>query len=189
MTFLPLTNKHITSLLDLCMKGNQLAQMEVYNRYYKAMYNTALRIVKSSDEAEDAMQEAFLTAFTKLNTLKDKEGFGSWLKRIVINQSITMYRKQIHHLDVEDEKIGENIELDSLNDQEIASEIKTQEVLTAMDNIKNNYKTVLTLYYIEGYDYEEIAEIMNLSYANSRTMLSRAKESLRSKLNLKTKIA
>lgn len=163
------------------MKGNRLAQMEVYNRYYKAMYNTALRIVKNSDEAEDAMQEAFLTAFTKLEMLKDKEDFGSWLKRIVINQSITMYRKQMHHLDIEDEKTGENIELEPLND-EVLTQLKTREVLAAMDNIKSNYRTVLTLYYIEGYDYEEIAEIMNLSYANSRTMLSRAKESLRNKL-------
>src|SRR5690606_33709167 len=117
----------------------------------------------------------------KLEMLKDKEDFGSWLKRIVINQSITMYRKQMHHLDIEDEKTGENIELEPLND-EVLTQLKTREVLAAMDNIKSNYRTVLTLYYIEGYDYEEIAEIMNLSYANSRTMLSRAKESLRNKL-------
>lgn len=167
------------------MKENRLAQMEVYNRYYKAMYNTALRIVKNSDEAEDIMQEAFLTAFSKLNSLKSKDDFGSWLKRIVVNQSITIYRKQVFHLDVEDEKISENIESGSTDD-DVLTQLKTREVLAAMDNIKSNYRTVLTLYYIEGYDYEEIADIMKLSYANSRTMLSRAKESLRNKLTHNT---
>ena len=56
-----MTNHHIDQLIPLCKKGNQSAQMEVYNRYYKAMYNTALRIVKDTAEAEDVMQEAFLS--------------------------------------------------------------------------------------------------------------------------------
>ena len=84
----------IDILLRLCKEGKQTAQMEVYNRYYKAMYNTALRIVKNSAEAEDVMQESFLNAFTKLHTFKGEVTFGSWLKRIVINNSIYHFRKQ-----------------------------------------------------------------------------------------------
>src|SRR6056297_3760388 len=76
------------------MLGKQSAQLEVYNRYYKAMYNTALRIVKDSAEAEDVMQESFLNAFTKLHTFKGDVAFGAWLKRIVINNSIYHYKKQ-----------------------------------------------------------------------------------------------
>ena len=76
------------------MLGKQGAQLEVYNRYYKAMYNTALRIVKDSAEAEDVMQDSFLNAFTKLSSFKGEVTFGAWLKRIVINNSIHHYRKQ-----------------------------------------------------------------------------------------------
>ena len=65
--------------------------MEVYRRYYSAMYNTSLRIVKDSFEAEDIMQDSFLTAFTRLDKLKDNARFGAWLKRIVINNSIGHY--------------------------------------------------------------------------------------------------
>jgi RNA polymerase sigma-70 factor (ECF subfamily) len=72
----------------LCTSGNQSAQLEIYDRYYKAMYNTSLRIVKDRFAAEDIMQDSFLTAFTKLKNLKDKKAFNSWLKRIVINNSI-----------------------------------------------------------------------------------------------------
>ena len=72
--------EHTETLLQLCLKGDQKAQMEIYNRYYKAMYNTALRIVKDTAEAEDVMQEAFLSAFTKLDTFRGEVTFGAWLK-------------------------------------------------------------------------------------------------------------
>ena len=68
--------------------------MEIYDRYYKAMYNTAYRIVKDPAEAEDVMHESFLCAFSKLHTFKGDVTFGAWLKRIVINNSIYHYKKQ-----------------------------------------------------------------------------------------------
>ena len=86
------TNQDIEQLLLQCESGNQRAQLEVYNRYNKAMYNTAIRIVKDSFKAEDIMQESFLTAFTKLKTLEDAKMFGAWLKRIVVNNSIAHYK-------------------------------------------------------------------------------------------------
>ena len=85
---------HTEALLQLCLEGRQSAQAEIYSRYYKAMFNTAYRIVKDSAEAEDVMQESFLNAFTKLHTFKGDVTFGAWLKRIVINKSIYHYRKQ-----------------------------------------------------------------------------------------------
>ena len=89
-----LTKLNIEELINLCKSNNQAAQLEIYNRYYRAMYNTSLRIVKDSFEAEDIMQDSFLVAFTKLDTLKDPKIFGSWLKRIVINYSIYHYNKK-----------------------------------------------------------------------------------------------
>ncbi|MGB5386302.1 MAG: sigma factor, partial [Eudoraea sp.] len=68
---------HTEALLQLCLEGRQSAQVEIYNRYYKAMFNTAFRIVKDSAEAEDVMQESFLSAFTKLHTFKGDVTFGA----------------------------------------------------------------------------------------------------------------
>lgn len=177
-----LTEKHIDDLVVLCLKGNCLAQMEVYNRYYKAMYNTALRIVKQTDEAEDIMQEAFLTAFTKLHTFKGEANFGAWLKRIVVNQSITKYRKQVYHEDIEDFKLTKVTDEDVEDNNESYTHLKATEVLETIKTLKSSYSTALNLHFIEGYDYEEIAEILDISYANSRTLISRAKESLRKKM-------
>ncbi|MBW8244602.1 RNA polymerase sigma factor [Muricauda oceani] len=179
-------NEHIDTLLQLCMQGKQSAQLEVYNRYYKAMYNTAFRIVKHTAEAEDVMQESFLSAFTKLHTFKGDVAFGAWLKRIVINNSIYHYKKQqkkrTDDLDDIMYKVEDNEGVAS--DQNGYTELKAQKVMETMKSLKDNYRVSLTLHLIEGYDYEEISEIMNISYANCRTMISRAKESLRKKLTV-----
>lgn len=168
------------------MQGKQSAQLEIYNRYYKAMYNTAFRIVKHTAEAEDVMQESFLSAFTKLHTFKGDVAFGAWLKRIVINNSIYHYKKQqkkrADDLDDVMYKVEDNDGVAS--DQNGYTELKAQKVMETMKSLKDNYRVSLTLHLIEGYDYEEISEIMNISYANCRTMISRAKDSLRKKLTV-----
>ena len=177
-----LTNQNNEQLLLLCSKGNQLAQLEVYNRYYRAMYNTAVRIVKDAYKAEDIMQESFLMAFTKLDTLKDKKVFGSWLKRIVINNSIADYNKMITEKSVPLESIAYKLEDDVKEEKSNTATPEVKRILKGLNKLKPNYNLCLTLHFIEGYDYEEIGEIMNISYGNCRTMMSRAKESLRQKL-------
>ncbi len=180
--FLSLTNQNTEQLLLLCKTGNQRAQLEIYTRYSKAMYNTAIRIVKDSFIAEDIMQESFLTAFTKLSTLKESNVFGAWLKRIVVNNSIAYYNKISKLKEVPLEavlyKTEEYTGIDecSLNTKKVAA------ILDTLKTLKPNYSLGLTLHLIEGYDYEEIGEIMNISYTNCRTLISRAKESLRKKL-------
>ncbi|WP_339629190.1 RNA polymerase sigma factor [uncultured Maribacter sp.] len=177
--------EHIDELLQCCMAGKQSAQLEVYNRYYKAMFNTALRIVKDTAQAEDIMQESFLSAFTKLHTFKGEVTFGSWLKRIVINNSIHQYRKQQKKNEVAlDEVLYKVEDNDGIASDHVFTELKAQKVMETMKDLKDNYRISLTLHLIEGFDYEEISEIMNISYANCRTTVSRAKESLRKKLIL-----
>ena len=179
-----LAQQDIDVLLKLCKKGNQLAQLEVYNRYQNAMYNVALRIVKDSAEAEDIMQESFLTAFNKLHDFKGDAAFGAWLKRIVVNNSIAQYRKSKRFVDVPDNVLQtahENSASDTSFDEDY-SHVQSRELMQCMSTLNGNYRNILTLFFIEGYDYEEICEILQISYANCRTLISRAKESLRQKL-------
>jgi RNA polymerase sigma factor (sigma-70 family) len=180
---LSFSHLNIEDLIALCKQKNQKAEFEVYNRYSKAMYNVAFRIVKDEHYAEDVMQEGFLKAFLKLNDYRQEVAFGAWLKRIIINNSIDFYKKnnnfQLEELDRVLYKVEEEIPI------QIESEyqnLKVGQILEAIQNLKDNYRMVLTLFYIEGYDQEEISEIVNISYANCRTTLSRAKESLRKAL-------
>ena len=179
-------NGHIDALLKSCIQGEQSAQLEIYNRYYLAMYNTAYRIVKNKAEAEDVMQESFLRAFAKLHTFKGDLTFGAWLKRIVINNSIDHYKKQqknrMMDLDEVMYKVDDNVGIPY--DQKDDIKMNVQKVIESIQSLKDNYRISLTLHLIEGYDYQEISEIMNMSYANCRTTISRAKEHLRKKLTI-----
>ena len=178
-----LTNQNIDQLLELCKSNDQRAQLEVYNRYYKAMCNTSYRIVKDSYKAEDIMQESFLSAFTKLASLKEASMFGAWLKRIVVNNSIHYYKLDAKYQDVPLENMIYKIEDDQgiAEDYELMS-VKAAQIIATMKTLKESYQVGLNLHLIEGYDYEEICEIMNISHGNCRTMISRAKDSLRQKL-------
>lgn len=177
-----LTTTHIDELLDKCRLGDERAQMMIYKKYSKAMYNTAFRIVKHSAEAEDIMQECFLKAFSKLDSYEGTSTFGAWLKKIVVNQSINAYNKNVKYQEVSYNDTFKNTADDGISTDEEQENPKVKMVLRTLDTLKENYRVTLTLHLIEGYDYEEICEILNISYANCRTTISRAKESLRKKL-------
>ena len=140
------------------------------------MYNAAVRILKDSFEAEDIMQEAFLTAFTKIDTFKGEVTFGAWLKRIVINKSLTQLKRNNRYEEVKMEVVSK----DEIEDEVIDySGLNPKSVLNTLQTLKDNYRIVLTLNLIEGYDYEEIAQILNYTNENVRTTVSRAKKKLK----------
>jgi RNA polymerase sigma factor (sigma-70 family) len=178
------TITNINNLVERCRHGDQRAQMEIYDRYYKAMYNTAYRITGHSAEAEDIMQEAFLKAFKKIESFQGTSTFGAWLKRIVVNESLTAYKKiaKLGEVSYNDELKNELEDAGIALNEDDKTNSKVQLILNHINDLKENYRLGLTLHLIEGYDYEEICEIMHISYANCRTMISRAKESLRKKL-------
>jgi len=180
---LTLTKQNTEALIILCKAKNQYAQLELYNRYYHAMYNTAFRIVKDSYHAEDIMQDAFLLAFTKLGTLNDHNMFGPWLKRIVINKSIHYFNKtKKEPTQPLDDVLYKLEDHDGITSDYDDTNFRVQQIIEVMDTLKDNYRIALSLHLIEGYDYEEISQIMTLSYANCRTIISRAKDSLRKKI-------
>lgn len=140
------------------------------------MYNSALRILKNEFEAEDLMQEAFLSAFTKLNDFKEEVTFGAWLKRIVINKSLTQLKKNNRYNEVKMEIVTNDVEeVTNVN----YNTLNTKDILSAINSLRDNYRIILTLSLIEGYDNEEIAQILNYSNENVRTTISRAKNKLK----------
>jgi len=172
-------------LLDGCKNGDQKAQFQIYKLYYKAMYNTSLRIVNDSMEAEDIMQESFLSAFEKLDTYSGTVSFGAWLKKIVINRSLdSLSRKKAIFEDI-DSHIG--IRDDSSEDilRKEEADIKVEEVKEAINKLPDGYRIILSLYLLEGYDHDEIAEILSISSSTSRSQLSRAKQKLVAELKKK----
>jgi len=172
-------------LLDGCKLGDQKAQFQIYKLYYKAMYNTSLRIVNDTMEAEDIMQESFLSAFEKIETYSGTVSFGAWLKKIVINRSLdALGKRKAVFEDIEsltgfrDESSDDMVKYEELD-------VKVEEVKEAIERLPDGYRVILSLYLLEGYDHDEIAEILAISSSTSRSQLSRAKQKLISELRKK----
>ncbi len=164
-------------LVERSKRGDSRAYEAIYQKYAKAMYNTSLRIVNHTGDAEDVMQEAFTDAFRSLEDFHYKSTFGAWLKRIVINKSINQLRKRkMDLIDIEKTNIGNVAEEDGPDEQEL--QLKVEDIKKAVVLLPNGYRTVLTLYLFEGYDQEEIADILGVSHATVRTQYMRAKKKL-----------
>ena len=161
-------------LVDRCRDRERGAQFEIYGLYYKAMFNTSLRIVKDPGEAEDIMQESFLSAFDKIETYSGSVSFGAWLKKIVVNRSLDSLKKRRLYFEMLDEKVVPVAE--EAMDEDIGE--KVEEIREAIMKLPDGFRIVLTLYLLEGYDHEEIGQILNISSSTSRSQFTRARQKL-----------
>lgn len=143
------------------------------------MYNTSLRIVGDPDDAEDVMQEAFLKAFMKLRSYKAEVSFGAWLKRIVINQSLDFLRlkREMFSLNEQDPELVDP-EAEEHGRDDIDTAIEAERIRKAIYALPENYRIILSLILLEGYDHEEISEVLKISNGASRTQYHRAKKKL-----------
>lgn len=170
-------------LIEGCRISNRKAQLQVYNLYYKAMYNTAFRILKNSAEAEDIMQEAFLVGFQKISDYKGDASFGAWMKRIVINRALDELKKKKESVSIEEAGI-EAVADDASENYLEALSYRTEQIRKGIEQLGNDDRIILSLFLLEGYDHEEISQVMNISNNASRTRYSRAKQRLRDWLKM-----
>ena len=154
-----------------------MAMEKLYQMYARAMFNAAYRITGDYHYAEDIMHEAFIKAFDHIDSYRGDASFGAWLKRIVINESLQWLRKYRPY-ETDTPLPPEASAEDDTNDDELWTEDKKR-LARALMQLKPNYRSVLSLHYLEGYDLQETAQIMHISYQNVRTMLSRARRQLK----------
>jgi len=164
-------------LIDKCRTGDPRAQYEIYRLYYKSMFNASLRIVKDPQEAEDIMQESFLSAFRNISTYSGKVSFGAWLKKIVINNSLDVLKKRKLALEELHEGLVESTESEEGYDESVVS-ARIEEIREAIMELPDGYRIVLSLHLLEGYDHEEIGDILQISSSTSRSQFTRAKQRL-----------
>lgn len=162
-------------LIKRCCKNDQKAQYEIYKLYFKSMFNTSLRILNNSTEAEDVMQDSFLDAFRKIDSYSGEGSFGGWLKRIVVNNSLDALKKRKELVSIEET----HLELAEIQDSNVENiEYKLEEIKKALMNLPEDHRVIISLFLFEGYDHEEISKILNISHNASRTRFSRARGKL-----------
>lgn len=163
-------------LIESSKIGNRGAQHKLYNLYIDAMYNVCMRMVRNVEDAEDVVQEAFIEAFTRMDSFRYESTFGSWLKRIVINRSINHLKKRkLPIVELEGQKMVASEEEEEIK---IDRAIELQKVEQGIAKLPSGYQQILTLYLIEGYDHVEIGEILSIATSTSKSQYHRAKKKL-----------
>ena len=172
----------LETLVERCKLGDSQAQYSLYNRYADKMYNVSLRIVGNNGEAEDVVQVSFIQAFKNVTNLKTNLHFSAWLKKIVVNRSIDFLRNKgsLDTVSLDDEEIFVQLPQETLHwGDENTDEQLIEEIKAGIDLLPDGYKTVLSLYLLEGYDHQEVAGMLGIAESTSRTQYMRAKEKLR----------
>lgn len=163
-------------LIERCRTGDREAHFRLYKLYSRAMLNTAYRITGQEEDAEDVLQEAFVSAFKNLGSYRGDSTFGAWLKRIVVNKSINVLKKRKENVVVQEENFDVPVEEPM---PEYMPELSVEKVKRCMELLPDGYRSVLSLYLLEGYDHEEIAGIMGITESTSKSQLNRAKSKLK----------
>ena len=172
-------NKHPhTEIVKAALNGNRKAELQLYQLYVKAMFNSALRLLNNHQDAEDVLQETFVTAFNRIDTYRFDSTFGSWLKRIVINKGINFLNQR--KLEVAYEDVHDcDISIAEESDYEKEVKYSVECIRNAMIELADGYRVILSLYLFEGYDHMEIAGILDISTSTSKSQYHRAKKKLK----------
>lgn len=165
-------------IIERCKQGENAAQWRLYKLYAKAMFNVAWRMMNSKEEAEDMLQDSFSDAFARIHTFKYDSGFGSWIKRIVINNCINELKRRKADLQFFDDMSMFDNSWDE-NEEGIQSGLSVENIRKAMDQLPNGSKMIFSLYLLEGYDHREIAQILNVSESNSKSQYMRARRKIK----------
>lgn len=155
-------------------------QKELYKRYAPKMFSICLRYAKCREEAQDILQEGFVKVFTKIGQFSGEHSFEGWLKRIFANTSITHYNLNLKHYYQED--ITEIKETESLHFNASDNEYSREELLEVIESLSDGYRMVFNLFAIEGFKHKEIAEMLGIDEATSKSQFHRARKIIQKKL-------
>lgn len=174
------TNIH---LIEQCRKGNRSAQLALYKQFAARLYNVCLRIIGNPQDAEEAMQDSFLKAFTQLEQYQAGTSFEAWLQQIAVRTAIDYVRRQLPEEEDLTDDYAELADEDTPDEEELQCSVA--QVKAACQQLPAGYRVVLSLYLFEGYDMEEIASILHIRPASVRSQYLRGKRKLLEQLTKK----
>ena len=167
-----------TDLIKACQRQNAKAQRTLYDRYSPVMLGLCRRYVRGELEAEDVMIKGFMKVFSKIDLFEGKGSFEGWMKRIMINESLTYIRQnKAMYLETDIEVAEREPDFDK-----ISTELEAKDLLKMVNELPSGYRTIFNLYAIEGYSHKEISELLGINENTSKSQLSRARAQLQKKL-------
>lgn len=175
----PSVNDNLAKILEGCRKGRGSSQKELYEMLAPKMFAVCLRYMDNRDDAEDILQDGFVTLFTRLDTYSGEGSFEGWARKIFVNTALMSLRKN------DALKMSDDLE----TAWDVRSDVTTQiqnigykELTRMVSSLPSGYRTVFNMYVIEGYSHKEISEELGISEATSRSQLMRARTMLQEKI-------
>ena len=174
-------------LIRACIKENAAAQKELFIRYSGRMLGVCHRYARNAADAEDILQDAFIKVFDKIHQFKFEGSFEGWIRKIVINTALKKYSVRRY----EKEVVGYEIKDRDENSMEPSaySHITQKELMDLINNLPDGYRIIFNLYVIEGYQHDEIAEMLGIQPGTSRSQLVKARTMLQKQILQLQKIA
>ncbi|WP_111308790.1 RNA polymerase sigma factor [Confluentibacter sediminis] len=163
----------LNQLIENCKINDTKAQGDLYKLYASKLFPICLKYSRNYAEAEDNLQDAFLTIFNKIDQYKNKGSFEGWLKRITINTALQRYRNE-KVFEIINDNITEDVELEIDEDN-----ISLNYLLKIIQELPDRYRLVFNLYVLDGYSHNEIAEMLKINIGTSKSNLSRARQTLK----------
>ena len=174
-------------MIEKCKKGDRRAQFDLYGRYSGLLFAVALRYTNSKIDAEDVVQNSWVKIFNNLNSFSENNSFEGWMRRIVVNTAISLYRKDKKHANQADitDVLATPRDLEASKECDFTRE----ELETAISRMPEGYGMVFKLYVIDGYKHKEISKMLDIEVNTSKSQLSRAKKFLQGVLNSMEQVA
>ena len=166
----------LDQLIQNCKKNDTKAQSELYILFSSKLFAICLKYCRNRAEAEDNLQDSFVTIFNKVSQYNNKGSFEGWLKRITINTALQRYRSKGVFDIVNEDKIEDvNIEVEN-------EEVSIDFLLNSIQELPDRYRMVFNLYVLDGYSHKEIAEMLNITTGTTKSNLARARLILKEKV-------
>lgn len=166
-------------LIEHCLENDPRAQELLYKRFSRRMYGVCLRFARNTLEADDILQEGFIKVFSFLKDFRSDGSLEGWIRRTIVNTAINYYNSKQNEwkeTTIEKAESYQSISEDTLD------KISTADLLNLIHELPEGYRLVFNLYVIEGYNHQEIAEMLNISESTSKSQLSRARMALQQRL-------
>ena len=167
----------LDELILNCKKQDLKAQEELYKKFSSTLFSVCLKYSRNYHEAEDNLQDAFITIFKSVEQFKGKGSFEGWMKRIAVNTVLQKYRKKRVFNLTNEEQIKEEAEVE-IEDNNIPLDF----LLKIVQELPERYRLVFTMYVLDGYPHKEISEEMGITVGTSKSNLARARKILQTKI-------
>lgn len=180
-----MNKNRFTHIIEGCRRFDRTSQKELYQLFYQYTLKIAMNYASSLDEAREIVNDVFLKVFNKIHQFQTDHPFKPWLNKITVYTAIDYYRKNIRNeLLTETIELNQDLEDDTAN---VLSGISAEELLGMVQQLSPACRTAINLYAIEGYDHQEIADMLGISVGASKSNLFKARAKLKQLLQERTK--